>query len=89
MEPAALDHPLDDIADVDEIERAFRRLSEAHRVVLSLQHILGLSTSETAAAIGVPAGTVKSRTHFALMALHAALRAEARSVVVSPTVEMA
>jgi RNA polymerase sigma-70 factor, ECF subfamily len=82
---AAIDPPVDElaytaIADNDEIEQAFRRLSEEHRVVLALQHVLGLSTAETAAAIGIPAGTVKSRTHFALGALRAGLAAEARRI---------
>lgn len=81
IEPASDDRTLDDVADTDEVERAFRHLSEPHRVVLALQHVLGLSPAEAAATIGVPIGTVKSRTHFALRALHAALAAEARGEI--------
>jgi RNA polymerase sigma-70 factor, ECF subfamily len=78
VEPAADDPDLRRVPDRDEIDGAFGHLSEAHRVVLALQHILGLSTAETTAVLGIPPGTVKSRTHFALDALRAALAAEAR-----------
>jgi RNA polymerase sigma-70 factor (ECF subfamily) len=78
LEPADDDRTIAQLFDLDEIDRAFRHLSEAHRVVLVLQHILGLSTSEAAAVLGIPAGTVKSRSHFALEALRSALAAEAR-----------
>jgi RNA polymerase sigma-70 factor, ECF subfamily len=80
VEPSVDDRAFAAIADKDELERAFRHLSEAHRVVLALQHVLGLSTAETAAAIGIPTGTVKSRTHFALSALKAGLATEARRI---------
>ncbi len=62
----------------DAFERAFTRLSPAHRAVLVVQHHLGLSVAEAAEALGIPPGTVKSRTHFALQALRATLEAEAR-----------
>jgi len=45
--------------------RAFQQLSEPHRAVLSLSLIEEMTTSETAAALGIPAGTVKSRLHHA------------------------
>ncbi len=78
IDPGADDSDLGRVADRDEIDRAFRDLSEAHRAVLVLQHVLGLSSAETADALGIPAGTVKSRTHFALDALRARLAADAR-----------
>ena len=59
--------PLDpvDAADVSErqemVERALSRLSEAHRSVVVLRLMQGLSTKETAAALSVPEGTVLSR----------------------------
>lgn len=80
LEPSSDEDAFAAIADQDELERAFRHLSEAHRAVLALQHVLGLSTAETAAAIGIPVGTVKSRTHFALEALRAGLAAETRRI---------
>ncbi len=44
-----------------EIHRAVANLSEEHRVVVSLRHFAGLSHDEIAAAVGIPAGTVRSR----------------------------
>jgi RNA polymerase sigma-70 factor (ECF subfamily) len=83
VELARIEPVVDDRAGVrlsehDEIERAFRHLSEPHRVVLVLQHVLGLSTAEVATALRIPSGTVKSRSHFAIEALRSALAAEAR-----------
>jgi RNA polymerase sigma-70 factor (ECF subfamily) len=52
--PAALDRWLD-------VERAYGRLSEEHRVVLALRLEGDLSYAEIAEALGVPAGTVMSR----------------------------
>ena len=62
-------------ADRDELQRAFRLLSIEHRVVLVLHHYLGMSTEESARTLGIPAGTVKSRLHYALEAMRAALQA--------------
>jgi RNA polymerase sigma-70 factor, ECF subfamily len=73
------DDPAPGLADRDQIERGFRRLRPEHRAAIVLQFYLGLSTRETADALGVPAGTVKSRTHFATRALRAALEADARA----------
>jgi len=44
-------------------------LKEDHRLVLACRHLLDLSEAETAAALGVRAGTVKSRTARAIDAL--------------------
>lgn len=89
IEPGIDDPSVRRLSDQDEIERAFRHLSEAHRIVLVLQHILGLSTAEVAAVLEIPAGTVKSRSHFALDALRSALAAEARLGARLPAVERA
>ena len=78
IEPSAYDPAISRLPDSDEIEHAFRHLSDAHRIVLTLQHILGLSTAQVADALGIPEGTVKSRTHYALAALRSAVAAEAR-----------
>ena len=40
---------------------ALNRMREADRLVIWYRYLLGLSEKETAAALGVPAGTVKSR----------------------------
>jgi RNA polymerase sigma-70 factor (ECF subfamily) len=60
--------PADDVArvaDRDELERAFLRLSVEHRSVMVLVHYVGLSAAEVGAILGVPAGTVYSRMHYA------------------------
>lgn len=44
-----------------DVHRAVARLSDEHRVVVSLRHFACLSHEEIARALGVPAGTVRSR----------------------------
>jgi RNA polymerase sigma-70 factor (ECF subfamily) len=68
------------VADRDQLERAFRRLSVDHRAVVVLHHHLDLSLVEVAEALGVPVGTVRSRLFYAMRALRAALDADARPV---------
>lgn len=63
---------------IDQIERAFRRLTHDQRTVLVLHHRVGLQLNEAAAVLGVPVGTVKSRLNRATAALRAALDAENR-----------
>lgn len=52
---------------------ALRRLSPEHRNVLFECFYRGASVAEAAGRLGIPAGTVKSRTHYALRALRLAL----------------
>ena len=66
------------VEDRDAIDRGFRRLRPEHRAVLVLHHYLGFSDDEAAAALSVPAGTVKSRLSRATAALRAELEADAR-----------
>jgi RNA polymerase sigma-70 factor (ECF subfamily) len=68
------------LADRDEIARVFQRLSVEHRTIVVLHHYLGMTTDEAARTIGIPAGTAKSRLHYATEALRAVLEADARSV---------
>jgi RNA polymerase sigma-70 factor (ECF subfamily) len=70
------------LADRDEIARVFERLSVEHRTIVVLHHYLGMTTDEAARSIGIPAGTAKSRLHYATEALRAALEADARGVTV-------
>ena len=56
-----------------QVAAAMQRLTREHRQVLLHAHWLGHSVAETAAALGVPGGTVKSRTYYALRALRLAL----------------
>jgi RNA polymerase sigma-70 factor (ECF subfamily) len=50
---------------------AVNRLPDADREVVSYRYLLELSEAETAAVLGVPAGTVKSRLSRALQRLRA------------------
>jgi RNA polymerase sigma-70 factor (ECF subfamily) len=52
---------------------AVRRLSTEHRQVLVECHLRGMSVADAAKTLGLPAGTVKSRTHYALHALRQAI----------------
>jgi RNA polymerase sigma-70 factor (ECF subfamily) len=52
---------------------ALRTLSLEHREVLVECYFRGASVAEAAVSLGVPAGTVKSRTHYALRALRLAV----------------
>jgi RNA polymerase sigma-70 factor (ECF subfamily) len=65
-----------DLAARDELERAFRRLSVEQRAVFVLHHYLGLPLVEVAELLGIPAGTARSRLHYALAGLRDALSAE-------------
>ena len=53
---------------------AVERLSDDDRDVLACRYLLELSEEETAAALGIPRGTVKSRTHRALARLQEELQ---------------
>lgn len=66
------------VADRDELERAFRRLSVDQRAVVVLHHYAGLTSAEIASTLHVPAGTVRSRLHLATRQLRAAIEADAR-----------
>ncbi len=66
------------IDDRDQLERGFRRLSIDHRAVVVLHHYLDLPLDEVAAALGIPAGTVRSRLHHAMRAMRASLAADTR-----------
>jgi RNA polymerase sigma-70 factor (ECF subfamily) len=66
------------VADRDQLERGFRRLSIDHRAVVVLHHYLDMPLDEVAETLGVPVGTVRSRLHHAMRGLRAALEADAR-----------
>ncbi|MEU8527074.1 sigma factor-like helix-turn-helix DNA-binding protein [Streptomyces sp. NPDC048629] len=57
-----------------DVRRALVALSADQRAVLLHVHFRGLSVNEASRVLGVPAGTVKSRTYDALRALRQALR---------------
>lgn len=68
------------LADRDELERAFRRLSGEQRAVLVMHHYLGLSGAEIGATLGISPGTVRSRLHYARQQMRAAIEADTRAV---------
>jgi RNA polymerase sigma-70 factor (ECF subfamily) len=78
IEPAEPDRA-SELADRDQLERGLRRLSDAQRTILILHFYVGLSPSEAADVLDIPAGTAKSRLHYAIDALRAALAADERS----------
>jgi RNA polymerase sigma-70 factor (ECF subfamily) len=55
------------------VAEAVTRLSDDHRAVLLECYYRGRPVAEAARRLGVPEGTVKSRTHYALRALKLAL----------------
>ena len=76
-EPAEADRA-SELADRDQIERGLRRLTTAQRTILVMNFYLGLSPAETADALDIPVGTAKSRLHYAVEALRAAVAADER-----------
>ena len=79
-EPSEPDHT-SALADRDQIERGLRRLTDAQQTILVLHFYVGLSPSEAADALDIPVGTAKSRLHYAIEALRAAITAEERASV--------
>lgn len=69
------------VADRDALDRAFRRLSIEQRAVFVLHHYLGLPLVEIAEMLEIPAGTARSRLHYATHALRDALTADAEPTV--------
>ena len=72
------------LADRDEIERGFRRLTVEQRAILVLHFHVGLSSAETSLVLGIPEGTARTRLHRALRAMRAALEADARAIQLNP-----
>jgi RNA polymerase sigma-70 factor (ECF subfamily) len=69
LEPDTTDTALQSIMVAD----AIRRLSRDHRAVLLECYFRGCTAAQAAARLGIPAGTVKSRLHYALHALRLVL----------------
>ena len=72
-----------DLADRDELERGFRRLSVEQRAVLVMTHYLGMRAREIAETLDIPVGTVQSRLLYAIGAMRAVLEADARPAQVA------
>jgi RNA polymerase sigma-70 factor (ECF subfamily) len=72
----------DDFAVVyerDVLHRALATLDADHRIVVVLRYVQDLAPAEIAARTGDREGTVKSRLHYALRELRAALTAAERT----------
>ena len=69
---------LDRSIEARQLGRAFGALSPDDRLSLTLRHLWHMSTHEIADVMGIPEGTVKSRTHHAMERLRAAYAAEDR-----------
>jgi RNA polymerase sigma-70 factor (ECF subfamily) len=68
----------DAVADRDQLDRGFRRLTPEQRAVVVLHYYEGFSAAEIAATLEIPRETAKSRLRYATAALRAALEADAR-----------
>jgi RNA polymerase sigma-70 factor, ECF subfamily len=79
-EPRAAD-PYGPVADRDQLERGFQRLSFDHRVVLVLRFLLGMSPEQVAETLGVTRPAVYARLERAVRAMRSALEADVRPVV--------
>ena len=72
--------PTSQVDDQEQLERGFRRLSPEQRTVVVLRFYLDLPLTEVAAIMGIPVGTARSRLHYAMSGLKAALQADNRSI---------
>jgi RNA polymerase sigma-70 factor (ECF subfamily) len=86
LRDAAMEPP--EHAEREELRRSVRSgvaaLPPKQQVVVVLYYLHGMSLQETAAALGVALGTVKSRLHYALRALRDHLAAERPVVLPGP-----
>jgi RNA polymerase sigma-70 factor, ECF subfamily len=63
---------LDQLLRAEAVRAALDRLTSEHREVLDLAYYRGLTQAEIARRLGLPVGTVKSRTYYALKAFRLA-----------------
>jgi len=61
------------LEEIEAVRKAITLLGEAHRETIVLKYYTNLTDEEIADALGVPAGTVKSRLHRAKEALEGQL----------------
>jgi RNA polymerase sigma-70 factor (ECF subfamily) len=72
-ERGEIDRSLDEAMLRWQIASALTRLSPEHREVIRMAHFQGLTMREIAEALGLPLGTVKSRSYYALRHLRLVL----------------
>lgn len=68
-----LEDYVDRLLTAHQVREALAELQPRHRAVLLEVYFHGLSVNEAAQVLGIPPGTVKSRTYYALRALRLAL----------------
>jgi RNA polymerase sigma-70 factor (ECF subfamily) len=66
------------VADRDLLERGFRHLSPEHRAVIVLRYLLDMTPEQVADTLDIPRTTVYSRLKRAILAMRAAMEADAR-----------
>ncbi|MEV4319984.1 sigma-70 family RNA polymerase sigma factor [Actinocrispum sp. NPDC049592] len=74
--PEARDR-IDETVQAQVMQGALARLAPVHRQVLAHVYYSGLSLADTAALLGIPVGTVKSRIYYGLRSLRAILDQDA------------
>jgi RNA polymerase sigma-70 factor (ECF subfamily) len=72
---ASVGDPFAQSHDRDVLANAIEALSPDQRVAVALRYYRDLPIDEIASRLGIPAGTVQSRLHYALKRLHAAIDA--------------
>jgi|tagenome__1003787_1003787.scaffolds.fasta_scaffold20098247_1 RNA polymerase sigma-70 factor (ECF subfamily) len=76
--PRSLDDHASAVVDTVFVARALARLSPAHREVLRVVYFADRTAVQAAEVLGLPVGTVKSRTYHALRRLKTCLEEEMR-----------
>jgi RNA polymerase sigma-70 factor (ECF subfamily) len=71
------------VADREQIEHSFRELSPEQRAVVVLHHHYGYPLTEIATLLGIPEGTARSRLHYGVRLIRAALDSVDRRAMTS------
>ena len=69
------DDPVERMLNVDAVRAALATLPDRFREIIIEVHIRDRPINEVAESLGIPPGTVKSRTYYALRAMREALEA--------------
>ena len=83
LTPDVTDDPAAAVADRDQIEQSFRTLSPEQRAVVVLHHHYGYPLTEIASLLGIPEGTARSRLHYGVRLIRAAIDSVDRSAMTS------
>ena len=67
------DTTTDTVIAAETLRSAIKSLNRSQRLVLTELYLRGRTANEAAKRLGVPVGTVKSRAHYALRSLRAAI----------------